>query len=100
MLEKSSNVSLLKLQVVAIKLRDSHLLDGIVGQRHVKSCRAKPNPNSGEMVSRMLAYCRCVHVHEQCQTSHALQCVLESHLNNMCHTAALIVFIAPWDRHP
>ena len=94
MLEKSSNVSLLKLQVVAIELRDSHLLDEIIGQRHIRSGRAKPNPNSGEMVSRMLAYCRCVHVHEQCQTSHALQCLLESHLNNKCHTALIIVFIA------
>ena len=52
-------VSLLKLQVVAINLRDSHLLDDSVHQQHIKSGRAKPNPNSGEMVSRMLAYCRC-----------------------------------------
>ena len=58
MLEKSSNAFLLKLQVIVINLRDSHLLVEIVG-RHIKSGRAKPNPNSGEMVSRMLAYCRC-----------------------------------------
>ena len=56
-------VSLLKLQVDAINLRVSHLLVEIVGQRHIKSGRAKPNPNSDKMVSRMLAYCRCVHVH-------------------------------------
>ena len=80
-------MSLLKLQVVAIELRDSRLLDEIVAQRHIRSGRAKPNPNSGEMVSRMLAYCRSVHV----------QCLLESHLNNKCHTALIIVFIAPWD---
>ena len=54
---------LFKLQVVAIKLRDSHLLYESLDQRHINSGRAKLNPNSGEMVSRMLAYCRCVHVH-------------------------------------
>ena len=56
-------MSLLKLQVVAIKLRDSHLLDEIVSQRHVKSGRAKPNPNSGEVGSRMLltaGVCMCM----------------------------------------
>ena len=57
--------------MVAIKLKDSRLLDEIFERRCVKSDRAKPHSSPNIMVSEMLANCRCA-VHEQSQVCNAI----------------------------
>ena len=71
MFGKSSNVFLPDLQVVALKLKDSHLLDEILDRRCVSPDTAELYPNTpDDMVSKMCwLICACApkkHTHMLC----------------------------------
>ena len=60
------------LQVVALKLKDSHLLDEILDRQCISPDTAELYPNpSADMVSKMLTNCKCAcaptkHTHMLC----------------------------------